>query len=310
MRVTICLPRQVLELRNDEGIILANYLVSTSRYGPGEMSGSHCTPRGPHIVRAKIGEGAVANTVFKGRRPTGELWTPALAARFPDRDWILTRILWLSGTRHGFNRLGGVDTMRRYVYLHGSPDSTPMGVPGSIGCIRMHNADIIDLFARIPARTRVDIDDFQVRIGDWAEVQAEARSVRDIVFVREQQVPVELELDEFDERSRHALAVASDGKILGTGRLLPDGHIGRMAVLPTARGQGVGRALLDALTLTAGARGQDVIRLNAQVQAVDFYRKFGFAADGDTFYDAGIPHVAMAKRLVPDHERLPVPRPA
>ena len=133
------------------------YAVSTARNGVGERKGSFCTPRGAHIVRAKIGAGAVENTVFVGRRATGEIYSPELALRFPGRDWILTRILWLSGCEPGFNRLGDVDTMRRYIYIHGSPDTVPMGAPGSIGCIRMRNADIIDLFERIEPGTRVAI---------------------------------------------------------------------------------------------------------------------------------------------------------
>jgi lipoprotein-anchoring transpeptidase ErfK/SrfK len=106
-------------------------------------------------VRAKIGQGAPLNTVFVGRRPTGEVYSEELAARFPGRDWILTRILWLSGCEVGRNRLGTVDTMRRYIYVHGSPDSVPMGLPGSIGCVRMRNADILELFDRVPPRTPV-----------------------------------------------------------------------------------------------------------------------------------------------------------
>ena len=299
MRITVCLPQQSLELRDDDGAVLARYLVSTSRNGAGEQRGSCRTPRGPHLIRAKIGGGAATNTVFKGRRPSGEVWTPELAARFPDRDWILTRILWLSGMRPGFNRLGEVDTMRRYVYLHGSPDTAPMGLPGSIGCVRMRNADIIDLFDRVPARTRVDIDDFRVRLGGWTDASSEAKAVRETVFVREQNVPADLELDELDASSLHALAFDSAGKVLGTGRLLPDGHIGRMAVLPAARGQGTGRAILDALSEAARERGHEVIRLNAQIQAVSFYQKYGFTSEGEAFLDAGIPHVAMLKRLNP-----------
>jgi lipoprotein-anchoring transpeptidase ErfK/SrfK len=95
--------------------------------------------------------------VFVGRRPTGELYTPELSEQFPKRDWILTRILWLSGCEVGFNRLGDVDTMRRYIYIHGSPDSVHMGEPGSIGCIRMRNADIVELFDLVPAGTPVNI---------------------------------------------------------------------------------------------------------------------------------------------------------
>jgi lipoprotein-anchoring transpeptidase ErfK/SrfK len=155
-RIEISIPEQSLVLL-DNGRELGRYSVSTSRNGAGELEGSFCTPRGEHIVRAKIGAGQPLNTVFRGRRPTGELWTPELGERFPGRDWILTRILWLSGCEPGKNRLGDVDTMRRYIYIHGSPDNVPMGKPGSIGCIRMRNRDIVELFDRVPAGTEVSI---------------------------------------------------------------------------------------------------------------------------------------------------------
>jgi L,D-transpeptidase YbiS len=129
--------------------------VSTAANGCGELSGSECTPRGWHVIRAKIGYGCPLNTVFVGRRPTGEIYNPDLVQRYPGRDWILTRILWLSGLQPGFNRLGRVDTMRRYIYIHGCPDSVVTGRPGSHGCVRMHNRDIMDLFDRVVAGTRV-----------------------------------------------------------------------------------------------------------------------------------------------------------
>jgi lipoprotein-anchoring transpeptidase ErfK/SrfK len=157
MRIRVHLPSQTLELLDDAGRVVARYEVSTAANGPGEQRGSFCTPRGRHIIRAKIGAGAPENTVFVRRRPTGEIYTPELAARHPGRDWILTRILWLSGCEPGFNRLGEVDTMRRYIYIHGSPDDVPMGVPGSRGCIRMRNRDIIELFDRVAVGTPVDI---------------------------------------------------------------------------------------------------------------------------------------------------------
>lgn len=137
--------------------MMKRYWVSTSKKGAGEMNGTYCTPRGRHVVRARIGAGQPPNTVFVERRPTGEIYTPELAVRFPGRDWILTRILWLSGCEVGFNRLGNVDTMRRYIYIHGSPDSVELGKPGSIGCIRMHNQDVMDLFDRIKVGTNVEI---------------------------------------------------------------------------------------------------------------------------------------------------------
>ena len=156
-RIEISLPRQTLALIDDRAGLVATYPVSTATNGAGERRGSHCTPRGRHVVRAKIGAGMPLNTVFVGRRPTGETWTPELGASYPNRDWILTRILWLSGCTVGFNRLGEVDTMRRYIYIHGSPDTLPMGQPGSIGCVRMHSRELVKLFDLVPARTPVDI---------------------------------------------------------------------------------------------------------------------------------------------------------
>jgi lipoprotein-anchoring transpeptidase ErfK/SrfK len=156
-RIEISIPDQTLTLRSDEGKLLKRYLVSTSRNGAGEQQGSFCTPRGEHIVRAKIGAGQPLNAVFVRRRPTGEIWTPELAGRSPGRDWILTRILWLSGCELGRNRLGKVDTMRRYIYIHGSPDAVDMGRPGSIGCIRMRNQDVVELFELVPPATEVGI---------------------------------------------------------------------------------------------------------------------------------------------------------
>ncbi len=148
---------QVLDLVTTAGEIGRRYQISSSRNGVGERSGSFCTPRGRHVVRAKIGGGLPLNSVFVKRRPTGELFTPDLAAGNPNRDWILTRILWLSGCEPGFNRLREVDTMRRYIYIHGSPDTVEMGKPGSIGCIRMRNQDIVELYERVAAGTPVEI---------------------------------------------------------------------------------------------------------------------------------------------------------
>ena len=136
---------------------IKTYAVSTSRFGAGEQRGSFKTPRGRHVIRALVGAGQPPGAVFVGRRPTGEVYSAELARQHPQRDWILTRILWLSGSERGRNRLGEVDTMRRYIYIHGAPDSERMGVPGSIGCIRMRNADIIELFDSVQAGTIVDI---------------------------------------------------------------------------------------------------------------------------------------------------------
>ena len=156
-RIKIDVTRQILTLFDGAGQIVREYAVSTAANGVGEANGSYCTPRGQHVIRAKIGAGQAENTVFVRRRPTGEIYTPTLGAQFPERDWILTRILWLSGCEPGFNRLGEVDTMRRFIYIHGSPDEVAMGVPGSHGCVRMRNADVMDLFDRVLLGTPVDI---------------------------------------------------------------------------------------------------------------------------------------------------------
>ncbi len=159
MHIEISIPQQTLTLFDDNGGQVARYAVSTAANGVGCVKNSGCTPLGTHIVRAKIGDGAAENTVFVGRRPTGEIFTPALKLQFPERDWILTRILWLSGTEPGKNRLGNVDTMQRYIYIHGTPDETELGVPGSHGCVRMRNADLVDLFDRVPVGTTVNISE-------------------------------------------------------------------------------------------------------------------------------------------------------
>ncbi len=154
--IRIHVPDQRLELL-EGGAVVASHLVSTARNGLGEQRGSGCTPRGWHRIRIKIGAGLPINTVFVGRRSTGEIYDLALAARHPERDWILTRILWLTGLETGFNRGGDRDTLRRFIYIHGCPDETPMGVPLSHGCIRMRNRDLLELFDQVRTGDRVYI---------------------------------------------------------------------------------------------------------------------------------------------------------
>jgi len=158
-RININIESQQLDLLDDKGKLIKRYSISSAKNGVGELNGSYCTPRGRHIIRAKIGAGQPLNAVFVERRPTGEVYTPKLARSSPGRDWILTRILWLSGSERGYNRMGRVDTMRRAIYIHGSPDTADMGKPGSRGCIRMRNRDIVELFDLVPVRTRVEIQE-------------------------------------------------------------------------------------------------------------------------------------------------------
>ncbi|PTN12656.1 L,D-transpeptidase [Nitrosomonas aestuarii] len=157
MKINISIYKQQLELLNDDEQVINNYRISSSKSGTGQQNGSFCTPLGKHIIRAKIGSGQPANTVFIRRRPTGEIYTPDLGYRYPNRDWILTRILWLSGCEPGFNRGGSVDTMRRFIYIHGSPDSVEMGKPGSIGCIRISNDNLLELYDLVSTGTVVNI---------------------------------------------------------------------------------------------------------------------------------------------------------
>jgi lipoprotein-anchoring transpeptidase ErfK/SrfK len=161
--IIIDIPNQLLQLVTPTEI-LREFPVSTAKNGPGEQMGSGCTPRGKHVVRAKIGADCAEGTVLVGRRETGEMYSQELAAAHPDRDWILTRILWLSGLEVGKNRLGTVDTMRRYIYIHGCPDDVPFDKPASHGCIRMRNADIVELFDLVAVGTQVDIQDLAERL--------------------------------------------------------------------------------------------------------------------------------------------------
>jgi hypothetical protein len=166
MQIQISLAAQRLWLLEPRGV-LGEWPVSSARNGAGELAGSECTPRGWHTIRARIGAGCAPGTVFVARRPTGECYSPELARAQPARDWILTRILWLSGLQPGLNRLGEVDSMRRYIYIHGCPDACPMGVAQSHGCIRMRNQDVISLFGQVEAGTRVWIQEQALERPRW-----------------------------------------------------------------------------------------------------------------------------------------------
>ncbi|MDJ0807275.1 MAG: L,D-transpeptidase [Gammaproteobacteria bacterium] len=152
----IDLSKQRLSLY-EQGRELLRFPVSTALNGAGEQYGSGCTPRGNHRIRIKIGAHCPENTVFIARRPSGEVFSPKLAGQQPERDWILTRILWLTGIEPGRNRGGQVDTLRRFIYIHGCPDREPMGIPCSHGCIRMRNRDLLQLFDRVKNGMLVEI---------------------------------------------------------------------------------------------------------------------------------------------------------
>jgi len=156
--IYISIAEQRLALRQDANVLF-ECSISSAKNGVGEIQGSECTPRGWHYIRARIGQGCPVNTVFIARRPSGELYSQELRAQYPARDWILTRILWLCGLEPGFNRLGEVDTMRRYIYIHGCPDDDRLGQPGSHGCIKLRNQDVVRLYELAPVGTRVLISE-------------------------------------------------------------------------------------------------------------------------------------------------------
>jgi lipoprotein-anchoring transpeptidase ErfK/SrfK len=160
MHIQISISDQTLSLF-DENNRLKQYSISTAKNGVGEEKDSECTPRGKHIITEKIGEDCEQNSVFVGRIATGEIYEPALRELHPERDWILTRILWLSGMEEGKNKgqLKGMnlDSHDRYIYIHGSPDDVAMGLPGSRGCIRMRNTEVIELFDLIDVGIKVII---------------------------------------------------------------------------------------------------------------------------------------------------------
>lgn len=142
----------------NQGQLVRSYVISTASAGAGEQKDSGCTPRGRHYIRARIGEGLPLNAVLRGRRWTGEICTPELVAQFPERDWITTRILWLSGCEKGVNRLGKVDSFQRYIYIHGTPERHLLGQPVSHGCIRMDDQELIELFNQLSVGTPVQIN--------------------------------------------------------------------------------------------------------------------------------------------------------
>ena len=298
MRVNVYIDRQRLDLRDDAGRVVETYPVSTAKNGPGERYGSECTPRGLHVVRAKIGAGCALNTVFVRRRPTGEVWTPELAQEYPRRDWMVTRILWLSGRERGFNRGGAVDSLRRKIYIHGTGDEATLGGPASHGCIRMSNAAIIELFDRLAVGCEVDIAEssaqiFRVRVADWKRDEAPLRRIRHKVFVLEQGIPETLEWDGRDAACLHVVANDDMGVGIGCGRLLPDGSIGRLAVERAWRGRGVGSAILSRLLAVARSAGFERVMLNARADTQGFYARHGFAAAGAEFTEAAIRHRRM-----------------
>jgi len=156
--INVSINQQQLDLIHPNGVI-KSYPVSTALKGIGQVKNSFKTPIGAHYIRAKIGKGLPTLSIFQGRRSTGKLWNKKDAESYPNRDWILSRILWLSGKELGVNRLGAVDTMQRYIYIHGTPDESHLGKPLSHGCIRMSNNDVIELFNLVPIGTIVNINE-------------------------------------------------------------------------------------------------------------------------------------------------------
>ena len=305
MHILVDIFRQRLSLLADDGFLVHEYAVSTAALGVGEQKGSFQTPRGLHVVRAKIGGELPAGAVQKGRRSTEEICTPALMTQNPDRDWILSRILWLSGCQPGFNRLGCRDTMARYIYIHGTPDSEPIGVPRSHGCIRMRNADVIALFEQVPVGTEVLIQSgdmdvpavFPLVVLDWLQAGRVVRPLREAVFVHEHGISLEQEFDEKDKTARHLVIWSDKGEVVACARLLREGYLGRLAVLPAWRGQGLGKRLLIAAIEEAQRFGWKELRVLSMASKTALYTPFGFEPVGEVFESAGLAHQSMRRFL-------------
>ena len=159
MHIKISISEQKLFLYRDDASLEKSFIVSSALKGTGQNKNSFCTPLGRHKVRAKIGENMPIYSQFVGRRPTGKIWNPSMSLSNPKEDWILTRIIWLSGLEVGFNRLGNQDTMQRFIYIHGTDEEINLGKPTSHGCIRMNNRDVIELFKQIQIGDQVLISD-------------------------------------------------------------------------------------------------------------------------------------------------------
>lgn len=152
---------QTLHLMRDDQMV-RSFLVSTAKNGTGQAEGSGCTPLGKHQISEKFGDGLPNNAVFVARRFTGELYDDKLGSEYPERDWILGRILWLDGCEEGVNKGYDandicIDTKSRYVYIHGTPDTEPMGVPMSHGCVRMRNEELVWLYDQVAVGCEVII---------------------------------------------------------------------------------------------------------------------------------------------------------
>jgi len=171
-QLTINIAQQTLTLFQAHTEVCC-YPISTAKNGIGSQQDSGRTPLGAHVIAQKIGNNEPINTVFIGRLATGEIHSATLSAQHPERDWILSRILWLSGLEAGINKgnnsQGGCDTYERYIYIHGTADNEPMGVPRSHGCVRMRNQDIIELFAQVDEGTPVFIVDSVNDVSGIAE---------------------------------------------------------------------------------------------------------------------------------------------
>lgn len=284
------------------------FSVSTSKNGLGEKINSYKTPRGLMQIRAKIGEGAHPLAVFKRRRRSGEICNSEVFQNSQaGKDWILGRILWLSGLEPFYNRSGEVDTMRRFIYIHGTPEATDINKPGSIGCVRMFGDELISLFNLVQPHTQIYIREnsanfFDVICGHWQNIGKMCSQVRTEVFVNEQNVPPEIEYDSFDNlpQTIHILILNRQGQAVAAGRLTFNQSIaklGRMAVLKPYRKLKLGRELIKkAINIATNKKCQEIY-LHSQKYAVGFYQKSGFNVVGEEFVEADIVHQKMTYSL-------------
>ena len=285
MQIRIELAQQTLTLCDDCGNTVQVYPVSTAQRGAGEQNGSLQTPRGLHVVRAKIGAGLPAGAVLKGRRATGEIADAQLVAQHPQRDWILSRILWLSGCQAGLNRLGQCDTMARYIYIHGTPDSEPMGVPQSHGCIRMRNRDVIDLFERIAVGCRVLIIPEDEPAPQT--VMLNGQQVRSVLSRLGQSY------SEQDARAQHWVSWNWQGEVLAYARLHREGWLDKLRVYQDDLISSLTTELIQTIKAEAANKGWYELRALVADGEQSIYQRAGFSTRSDV-----CEHQAVAQQML------------
>lgn len=278
MRIIVDIKSQTLRLLQDQEEIV-RYSISTAKLGAGEMEGSFKTPRGRHRIVEKIGADLPERAVFVSREFTGEIYSADLAAQHPTRDWVLTRILWLSGMQPGFNHGGNVDSQQRYIYIHGCPDTKPMGIPDSIGCIRMRNHEVIELFEKVTVGTEVIIVEDETQTSGEPVLRELTSEEITLLDKKEYTQLIRYTADGVIKSEQAYFYVMWDqwGKVIAFCRLQKEGVIDEVYLqAPTLL-----KPLLSAVIARATAFCWVSLRTNVAVDRVPSFTAVGFQPNGN-----------------------------